>query len=83
MADEGINALAQILDGRMNQHNESPPLLDFGTIKEGSLLTDQFPVPIPKKDYIVCESVTVKSGDRVLVAWVGDDAVVIDTILKA
>jgi len=70
---------------------DSPPLLDFGTIQpDMSLVTNMFPVSIPQRDYMVCRSATwdeiddaLQPGDRVLVAWVGNDACVIDLILPA
>lgn len=80
MASEGVNQLAQILDGRMKQLDASPPLLDFGVIKGNSLLTNTFPIPIPNGDYVVCSSVKDSDNKQVLVAWVRETAVVIDTI---
>jgi hypothetical protein len=108
----------------MKQENESPLVLDFGEIQpNGSLLTNTFPLPIPKGDYSVCRQLTlgttgslltetktdgkhgghslgfdgsheheikvpekmrsIKSGDRVLVAWVQSEAVVIDIIVSS
>ena len=51
-----------------------------------SLLTNNFPRGIPRNDYLVCPGVTrndetigcLKPGGRVLVAWLGNDAVVLD-----
>lgn len=57
----GINALALALIKQMGQVAESPPLLELGTIKADlSLVTDRFQVPIPKGEYLVCRSLTVK-----------------------
>ena len=81
MADECVNRLALILDGRMKTLDERPPLLDFGEIKGNTLLTDSFPVPISKNDCVICgEELAWESGRRVLVAWVGDTAVVVSAI---
>ena len=45
----GINMLANVLSGRMKKENESPLVLDFGEIQaNGSLLTNTFPVPVPR-----------------------------------
>ena len=81
-------------------------VLDFGSInKDMSLLTNTFPIPIPRSEYHVCRLVgglaytisggshggheggngshthTAKPpGDRVLVAWVQNEAVVIDVV---
>lgn len=128
MGNEGVNKLASVLQNRMHCMNEKPQVLDFGQIQgDMSLLTNQFPKPIPQGDYMVCRQLTlgsksspidsepmtqesgnfdgkhdpihasegkhqhillvpekmrsIKPGDRVLVAWVGDDACVIDIIL--
>lgn len=105
----GMNSLARVLAERMKKENDSPLVLDFGSIQEdGSLKTDTFPVSIPKSDYMVCRHVgelkfstelcraagisehehdvflpVIAPGDRVLVAWVQSEAVVIDVIVPA
>lgn len=136
----GINKLGQVLQQRMKETNASPLVLDFGVIQQDySLMTNTYPIPIPKADYLVCRDVThnpsvsltqtklgqgqhphgssgshgghgsgngthdhpdtegahvhdvvvpetmrwLKPGDRVLVAWVQNDAVVIDVVLPA
>ena len=54
----GTSKLASVLSQRMKRENESPLLLDFGEIQaNGSLVTNTFPVPIPKGDYSVCRSI--------------------------
>lgn len=107
----GTSKLAAVLSQRMKKENDSPLVLDFGEIQaNGSLITNTFPVPIPKGDYTVCRHVgglsfqvsggthvghtlengshvhtvappAIKAGDRVLVAWVQSEAVVIDVIV--
>ena len=107
----------------MKREKESPLILDFGEIQaNGSLVTNTFPVPIPRGDYSVCRSINgymlgtsesswighlqenkhvhsspsgvsshshdvsmpkLKPGDRVLVAWVQSEAVVIDVIERS
>lgn len=108
----GVNKLANVLSRRMEKEKEIPLCLDFGEIQEnGSLLTDTFPVPIPKGQYSVLRSLTfgktgecftctseepplhtvlipetmrsITAGDRVLVAWVQNEAVVIDIVKKS
>ena len=133
----GTDKLAAVLSQRMKRENESPLVLDFGEIQaNGSLVTNTFPIPIPKGDYSVCRSLTIgeagkklaetdklgkhehkggqheghtdgdgahtheggshshtvlvpekmrslKAGDRVLVAWVQNEAVVVDMIVKS
>lgn len=113
----GTVRLASVLNQRMQKTNETPLLLDFGEIQgNGSLMTNTFPVPIPKGDYSVCRLVgglsfeadggshkghegqtkthntgthshmieppVIKPGDRVLVAWVQNEAVVVDVVAK-
>ena len=133
----GTNKLASVLSRRIKKQSESPLLLDFGEIQaNGSLLTNTFPIPIPKGDYSICRNLTigktgavltetdlsgdhehqdglheghetgdgshthnegkhvhsvlipekmrsVGAGDRVLVAWVQNEAVVVDIIEKS
>jgi len=146
MADEGINKLANIMRQRMQREREAygSLVLDFGVIQDDySLITNTYPVPIPKADYLVLRQLTLgdtgevltktqspgyprdgthshtgsghheghiegdgshehldeaphihdvlipkkmrwlKPGDRVLVAWVQHDAVVLDIIRPA
>lgn len=119
----GTSKLASVLSQRMKRENESPLILDFGEVQaNGSLVTNTFPVPIPKGDYSICRSVIgytlatsesswighlqsdkhihgspsgvpahshdvpmpkLKPGDRVLMAWVQNEAVVVDVIEKS
>lgn len=116
----GTAKLAAVISQRIKRETKNSLILDFGTIQEnGSLVTDTFPLPIPKGDYSVCRSVNgdilgtsesswinhlqedkhihsnpstvpghshdvpmpkLKAGDRVLVAWVQNEAVVVDLI---
>lgn len=82
----GMNRLAVVMSRRMKQECERPLVLDFGEIQaNGSLVTNTFPVPIPKGDYSMCGQMMqkeIRSGDRLLVAWVQNEAVVIDIIMK-
>lgn len=68
----GTSKLASVLSQRMKRENESPLLLDFGEIQaNGSLVTNTFPVPIPKGDYSVCRLVngyTLATSDS---SWTG------------
>lgn len=106
----GISKLAGVFQSMIDKSQDTSLLLDFGEIQsDKSLLTNTYPIPIPKTDYVVCRhlkshSATTSSrsvgdhgshshtvginqklevGDRVLVAWVQDDPVVIDVILNA
>lgn len=62
MADEGMNHLARVLSDRTEQHREaySDLVLDFGVIQSDySLLTNTYPIPIPKADYLVLRQLTL------------------------
>lgn len=67
MADEGMNKLARVLHGRIkgNQDANSDLVLDFGVIRSDySLLTNTYPIPIPKADYLVLRQLTLgNTGD--------------------
>lgn len=80
----GASKLAKAIQRQIarNQNASAELILDFGEIQiDDSLLTNTFPKPIPNTDYLVCRS--VRPGDRVLVAWVQNDAVVVDTVTLA
>ena len=100
----GISRLAGVLKKLADGQVPKDLLIDFGVIQaDGSLLTNTFTIPIPKRDYQVCgglkartettssadghtHTVTTRAleiGDRVLVAWVQNDAVVIDVLEQA
>lgn len=109
----GTSKFAGILTSRIRESENSSLILDFAVINSDySLLTNTFPIPVPKSDYTVCRGLTfgaagavlgttkeseghsheigvpeklnsMKPGDRVLIAWVGNEAVVIDVILPA
>lgn len=109
-ANAGTNKLANVLSSRMQRENDTSLCLDFGEIQgNGSLITNTFPVAIPKGQYSVCRHVgglsftasggkhgghssgngshshtiappKIKPGDRVLVAWVLNEACVIDVV---
>ena len=82
----GTNRLARVIAGRIREEAESPLVLDFGEIKKDwSLVTNTFPVPVQKRDYVVDARLLegdskVKPGSRVLVAWVADTPVIVCAI---
>lgn len=99
----GISRLASIMLSLAKDNETGSPVIDFGVVqRDGSLLTNAYPIAIPQTDYLVCRSCVLpnteivdkvnvarpsqrclKSGDRVLVVWVHNDAVVIDIIKPA
>ena len=87
-SNAGVNRLARILQSRMGEHQKASSSLplEFGQVRaDGSLITNTFPIAIPQGDYLVCKSTAaeVVAGARVLVAWIGSDAVIIDLIQPA
>ena len=55
MEKNGMEKLAKVLDLRMGEHSGGGFSFDFGVIKKDySLVSNTFPLPIPKKDYSVC-----------------------------
>lgn len=54
-AGNKMTAKKQVLDLRMGEHSGGGFSFDFGVIKKDySLVSNTFPLPIPKKDYSVC-----------------------------
>lgn len=82
-------ALAATLQRRMQTIGAAPALFDFGEIRaDRSLKTNSFSSPIPVSDYQICRSAitdppTIGPGTRVLVAWVGREAVIIGALYNA
>lgn len=85
--NKGSYQLASVLRKQMKKQAEQPILAEFGVIDDDyNLKTDTFSELIPKTDYFVCNSVKSRglfSGDRVLVTWIGADAVIVDIVLAA
>ena len=118
----GMSKFAGVIDNMIQKRKDTSLLLDYGVIQDDlSLITNTFPIPIPKKDYMCCRHLqaipekdrwtteyagththpggeggsagshahkfqphwVLKKGDRVLVAWVQNDPVVIDVIVHA
>lgn len=88
MDHKGVSKLASVLNKRMAQTAESPSTLDFGVIQaDYSLKPNAFPAAIPARDYLVCATAAaggaITAGAHVMIAWVGNDAVVIDRYTPA
>lgn len=82
----GLSRLAGVMRQLADGQVPKDLLLDFGVIQsDGSLMTNTFPSPIPKDDYLICSSASsnISRGDHVLVGWVQNDPVVIDKISSA
>lgn len=80
--NEGISELANVLNKRIKESGKADVCLDFGTIeKNGFLTTDILQTAIGKEDYKVIEHIgSLEEGDRVLVAWVYPDLVIVGKI---
>ncbi|MDE6905570.1 MAG: hypothetical protein K2P76_11690 [Lachnospiraceae bacterium] len=79
----GTNKLANVMVKRMRRENASDPVCEFGEIQKNlSLLSDSYPIPIRKGEYSVLSNAAGKfsPGDRVLIVWAGNEAVVVDTV---
>ena len=81
----GTSKLANVLVSRMRYEKDVSLVCEFGEIQKNmSLITDSFPIPVPKGDYMVLSHVSagrLSPGDRVLVFRLGNEAaVVVDTI---
>ena len=74
--NEGYNALARTFQARVQRLSRSAPVLEFGVIQEdGALLTNKFPIPIPKTDYHVCRSLGMgEAGSEMTATRDGDGA---------
>ena len=88
-SNKGISRLAGVMQEQMKKVNDTTPLaLDFGSIGgDFSLKCNNFSKPIPRSDYLVGRQPTlgpigILPGDRVLVAWIQNEAVVIDVVKK-
>lgn len=110
----GVSKLAGVLSDMMQRAQDGSLIIDFGVIQaDKTLLTNSYPIAIPKSDYLICRHLKsrvakattssrsvgdhgshshtveldtqqpLKVGDRVLVVWVQNDAVVVDVILSA
>lgn len=67
MNNEGANLFARVMQKRMQDVGTKPPDIDLATIQaDGSLLADNYPVPIPKSDYLICRALTNGKKDDVL-----------------
>ena len=72
--DEGMNHLARVLHGRIQESEgaNSDLVLDFGVIQSDySLLTNTYPIPIPKSDYLVLRQLTLGNTGAYLTSTVG------------
>ena len=75
-----VEKLGKLLNTRMKTVSRAAAGIGFelGVMKGSSLSTDSFQDVIPKGDYMVNEDIKdLKSGNRVLVVWCGNEPVVV------
>ena len=77
---QNINRLGDILEERMKKTVGAAATVatEMGTINENMSLTpDSLQADIPQGDYYTIKSrYTMQPGDRVLIAWCGNDPVI-------
>lgn len=87
-----IERLGNVISGRMKKTAAGAvtTTLELGTINSNlSLSPDGLGTPIPKGDYMIPWNLasgqerTLKPGDRVLVAWCGNEPVVISIVVSS
>nr|DAV52415.1 MAG TPA: hypothetical protein [Caudoviricetes sp.] len=87
-SNKGVSALGAVLTDRMKEVNGlNPAALDFGQIQgDYSLKCNTYAQAIPKTDYSVLMHLTmgeaIAPGNRVLVAWVNNEAVVVGRVSR-
>lgn len=94
MANQGNQGAVQLVKAIQEITKKAPErTIDFGEIKSDySLVTDSYPIPIPRGDWSVVkqlrtetgngQTVEVRPGMRVVVIWVGNEAVVIGELTR-
>lgn len=65
----GVNKLALAIQGQVSRNHDARNalVLDYGIIQpDYSLLTNTYPIPIPKSDYMVCRQLTLGPTNNIL-----------------
>lgn len=78
-----IQRLGETLADRMKRTAGAavPTAIELGKINKNlSLTTDSLMAAIPKGDYMVSKDLTLAAGARVLVAWCGNEPVVVAVV---
>lgn len=74
-----IQRLGNVLSERMIKTAEAAGIIatEMGTINENMTLTpDSLQADIPQGDYLIQAGQNIQPGDRVLIAWCGEDPVI-------
>lgn len=96
MAYNGVNRLGRVLQKRMKDVSYAPSVIELGKIRSDlALIPDGADIVIPKSDYSVMvnhvkcngsqycsghDNWTPKSGDRVVIAWVDSEIIILGKI---
>ena len=75
----GINRLARVLQVRMKDIGNTPGQIDFATVRHGGVIrldSDELDIPISDLTRMK-NSPTLSVGDRVVVAIIGDDVLLL------
>lgn len=80
----GLSRLAGVMKKIADGQVPSDLILDFADIQaSGALQPNSANIVIPKEDYLILDGADVSRGDRVLIGWVFNDAVVLGKIREA
>lgn len=80
----GLSRLAGLMKKIAQGQVPSDLILDLADIQaNGALQPNSVDVVIAKEDYLVLDGANVHRGDRVLIGWVDNDAVVLGRIREA
>lgn len=91
MPNEGNNGAVKFVSALRKITAQQIPkerTTDFGELRaDYSLVMDSYPVPIPRGEWSVARHLLsgaspLKPGDRVVAAWVGNEAIVIGCLAK-
>lgn len=86
--NQGAEALVKAVSAVMGSQLPKERMIDGGVIKaDYSLVTDSYPVPIPKGEWSLLSHLLqippgITPNARVAVCWLGGEAVVIGTIAR-
>lgn len=81
-----IQRLGNTLSGRMKKTAGAAVTVstELGLINDNMSMTpDSLQADIPQGDYMITQDLEVAAGDRVLVAWCGDEPVVVAVVVSS
>lgn len=81
-----IQRLGNTLSGRMKKTANAavPVSIELGVINSNlSLTPDSIDADIAQGEYLICSGLDLEDGDRVLIAWAGNEPVVIAVVTES